>query len=97
MTPTTQILLAMSAMASFGVALFYLRFRLQTGDRFFTWFAIAFALLGANWLLLAVLNPRDDVRHLVYVLRLAAFLGILWAAIDKNRAGRGGGPESGGP
>jgi hypothetical protein len=87
MNDLTQVLSAMSAIAALGVALFYLRFRIQTGDRFFTWFALAFAMLGVNWFLLAVLNPADDVRHLVYVLRLGAFVLILWAIIDKNRAG----------
>ena len=87
MNDLTQVLSAMSAMAALGVALFYVRFRVQTGDRFFTWFSLAFALLGANWFLLAVLSPRDDVRHLVYLLRLGAFLMILWAVVDKNRTG----------
>ena len=60
----------------------------RTGDRFFLLFALAFALLSAErWGLLFV-RPDHELRHSVYLLRLAAFSLILIAVIDKNRSSR---------
>ena len=36
--------------------------------------------------LLAALNPEHESRHLIYLLRLAAFVVIIIGIIDKNRA-----------
>ncbi len=63
-------------------ALFFLRFRRETGDRLFLVFSVAFALLAVQRLALA-LTTRDET--LIYGLRLLAFLLILAAIIDKNR------------
>ena len=79
---------AMTAMAAYGVGAFFIRFWRQTEDRLFALFGLAFALLGANWTILAVYNPREESRHLVYIIRLAAFLVFIAAIIDKNRGGR---------
>jgi|SoiMethySBSTD1v2_1073268.scaffolds.fasta_scaffold413107_3 hypothetical protein len=81
------ILWSMTAMACYGVAVCFARFWRQTTDRLFGLFALAFALLGTNTLLLAAINPAHESRHLVYLLRLAAFLVIIVAVIDKNRSG----------
>jgi Ca2+/Na+ antiporter len=73
---------------SCGVAgLYFLRFWRKTRDRLFVLFAIAFWVLGANWMLLAFIN-QDEVRTWLYVIRLCAFLVILYAILEKNRAGR---------
>jgi hypothetical protein len=66
-------------------ALFFLRFWKATGDRFFSFFAIAFIALGANWALLIGRDPADEYTAYVYLLRLLAFLLIVWAIVDKNR------------
>jgi uncharacterized protein DUF5985 len=79
------ILWSMTAMACFGVAVCFTRFWRQTTDRLFGLFALAFALLGVNILLLAAINPAHESRHLIYLLRLAAFLVIIAAIVDKNR------------
>lgn len=79
------ILWSMTAMAALGVAVLFLRFWRQTGDRLFLLMAVAFALMSANTTLLAAINPSHESRHLIYVLRLAAFLVIAAAIIDKNR------------
>jgi uncharacterized membrane protein len=63
-------------------ALFFLRFRRETGDRLFLVFSIAFALLAVQRLALA-LTTRSET--LIYGLRLLAFVLILAAIIDKNR------------
>ena len=71
-----------------GVAgLFFLRFWRKTRDRLFLIFAIAFWTLGANWLALAF-TKQDEVRTWLYVVRLLAFVFILYGIIDKNRPAR---------
>ena len=68
--------------------LFFLRFWRLSGDRFFSFFAVAFWALGVNWLLLFGRVPEDEYLPYFYLLRLAAFLLILIAIIDKNRRSR---------
>lgn len=79
------ILWSMTAMASLGVAVHFLSFWRRTGDRFFFLLAAAFALMSANTTLLAAINPSHESRHLIYILRLAAFLVIVAGIVDKNR------------
>lgn len=71
----------------FAVAgLFFLRFWRETGDRLFGLFALAFFLLAAGRVVIAA--SRADVgqgEHL-YLIRFAAFMVILLAIWDKNRA-----------
>jgi len=88
MTDWNVILWSMTAMACFGVSVCFLRFWRQTTDRLFGLFALAFALFGVNLLLLAIISRADESRHLIYLIRLAAFLVIMVAIIDKNRARR---------
>ena len=76
-----------TVMASLACALFFLRFWRQSRDRLFAFFALAFAALTANWLLIALFNVPDEARHYFYLLRLAAFLLIIFAIWDKNRKG----------
>jgi hypothetical protein len=66
--------------------MFFWRFFSQTRDRLFAMFALAFWTLAMHWVCLAVVMPQDDTRHYFYVLRLAAFLLIVAAIIDKNRS-----------
>jgi hypothetical protein len=49
-------------------------------------FAFAFWTLSLHWIGLAVVMPHDETRPYFFVLRLIAFLLILVAVIDKNRA-----------
>jgi hypothetical protein len=75
------------AMASFVVALFFLRFWRQTADRFFLIFAAAFTLDAATRFALALTHPSDETEPLFYVARLVTFGLIIVAIIDKNRPG----------
>ena len=77
-----------SFVAAAAVALFFVRFWRQSGDRFFGVFALAFAVFAVNRLVLTVLDSDDESRDWVYVARLAAFLLILAAIVDKNRPRR---------
>jgi hypothetical protein len=63
---------------------FFLRFWRKTRDRLFAIFAIAFWLLGLNWLMLAFISA-DEVQSAIYIIRLLAFILILAGIIDKNR------------
>jgi uncharacterized membrane protein HdeD (DUF308 family) len=69
------------------VGLFFLRFWTETGDRLFGIFAIAFWMLGVQRLLLALQLDPTEGHVWVYLLRLLAFVLILAAIVDKNRAG----------
>lgn len=66
------------------VALFFLRFHRETGDRLFAIFATAFFLLAAQRYALFYYGEMASVW--LYSLRLGAFLLILFAIIDKNRS-----------
>ena len=66
-------------------ALFFLRFRRETGDRLFLAFSVAFAILAVQRVALALVPGSERSDTLIYCLRLFAFLLILAAIIDKNR------------
>ena len=75
-------------MGSAVVALYFMRYWRQTHDRLFAWFAAAFVTMGLNSLGLAVVNPNNESRHLLYLLRLMAFILILIGIAAKNRRDR---------
>lgn len=65
------------------VALFFLRFRLESGDRLFSIFSAAFLLLAVQRF--ALFYYGNEAGLWLYTLRLLAFALILFAVIDKNR------------
>lgn len=67
--------------------LFFLRFWRETRDRLFGIFAGAFWLLALQRLLLALFQNPDNEQIWLYGIRLLAFVLILFAIVDKNRAG----------
>ena len=80
-----QFLLGANVMGCLGIGIFFLRFWRKTHDRLFAHFAAAFWLLGLNWLLLSFIQ-QDEARTILYLIRLLAFVLILFAIWDKNRA-----------
>jgi len=80
------MLLGAIAMACFTASLFFLRFWKTTRDRFFLFFAISFSIEGLGRMLQGLVSYSNEQEPLVYVLRLIAFVVILFAIIDKNRA-----------
>ncbi|GEN05845.1 hypothetical protein SAMN05443572_101608 [Myxococcus fulvus] len=78
------------AMAWLACALFFLRFWRQSHDRLFAFFALSFAVLGVNSVVAGLIDVQDERRYYIYVARLVAFLIILYAIWDKNRASRRG-------
>jgi uncharacterized protein DUF5985 len=69
------------------IALIFLRYWRRSHDRLFGFFAIAFAVMALNWIGLAFIDPGVELRHALYLLRLAAFVIIIIGIIDKNRRG----------
>jgi hypothetical protein len=68
--------------------LFFLRFWKETADRLFLIFALAFWMLAVQRGLLSVLAGDPRVHTLLYLIRLLAFVSIILAILDKNRAAR---------
>ncbi|HYC93477.1 MAG TPA: DUF5985 family protein [Thermoanaerobaculia bacterium] len=67
------------------IGLFFLRFWMVSRDRLFAMFAAAFWILGIQRLLLAVTRTIFEDQAIFYTLRLAAFVIIIIAIVDKNR------------
>jgi hypothetical protein len=82
---TLEFLWGATAFGACVASLVFLRFWSMTRERLFAFFAAAFALLAINWTLLAALNPERESRHLIYLVRLGAFLLMVGAIVDKNR------------
>jgi hypothetical protein len=68
-----------------AIGLFFLKFWRKTRDRLFLWFAVAFWMLAAERSVGPVFHIPSDSGVFAYLTRLAAFLTILVAIIDKNR------------
>jgi uncharacterized membrane protein HdeD (DUF308 family) len=73
------------ATGSLVAALFFLRFRRATHDRFFLLFALSFALEGINRVLLWVFVGPNEDAPVYYLIRLVAYGLILAAIVQKNR------------
>ena len=71
-------------LASFSIAIFFLRYWRDTGDRLFAVLGAAFTLYGGNRIALFVLDETSEARVWPYALRAATFLMIMGAVIDKN-------------
>jgi hypothetical protein len=72
--------------ASLAAGVFFLRLWRETRDRFFALFGLAFWMLALNRVILNWAAPADEHQHYFYLLRLLAFLLIIAAIVDKNRA-----------
>ena len=79
----------LSCAVAFGYAvcaLFFLRFWRRTRDELFIAFGLAFMLLGIGQAVLALANIPTEERGSLYLIRLLAFVIILFAIFRKNRA-----------
>lgn len=81
-----QMLLGAIAMSCLTVSLFFLRFWRTTHDRFFLYFAASFLLEAIGRILQVVITYPSEEEPLFYLTRLAGFVLIVFAIIDKNRA-----------
>lgn len=86
---TLLAFLAGAATMGFAMAaLFFLRFWRDTRDGLFLSFAIAFLLLAIVQAILTLAGIPLEERSWVYLIRLAAFVLILFAIVRKNLAAR---------
>ena len=69
-------------------ALMFLKFWRRTREGLFLAFSGSFLLLGVTQALLSLGGFVDEQRSWLYLLRLAAFLLILFALFLQNRRGR---------
>jgi hypothetical protein len=81
-----QMLWGASAALSVVAAVHFFKFWKRTRDSLFLALAAGFATLGLHWAALGVLNPGDETRHYLYVLRFAAFALIIAGVVNKNRS-----------
>lgn len=66
--------------------LYFLKFWKGTSDRLFLIFGTAFWLLALQRMLLSLLAGVPAAHIYLYVVRLLAFVVIIAAIVDKNRA-----------
>ena len=64
---------------------FFLRFWRRSGDALFAVFAISFWLMALNQAIVALARIPREEQSPAYLLRLAAFLLIIFAIWRKNR------------
>ena len=76
---------AFSAAGALVAGLLFFRFWRDARDRLFAFFGAAFLLLAVSWALLGLFSPTEETRPYIYAIRLAAFLLIIAAIVDKNR------------
>jgi hypothetical protein len=67
------------------IALFFIRFWKRTRDRLFLFFAGAFVFLMIERIMRAVMAAQTEWAPYIYTMRLAAFILIIVAVVDKNR------------
>jgi hypothetical protein len=73
-----------SATASILAAILFLRFWRETEDRLFACLSLGFGLLAVNWAALSLLSVPAETRHVIYLVRLAAFVAVLGGIVDKH-------------
>ncbi|HYF23318.1 MAG TPA: DUF5985 family protein [Caulobacteraceae bacterium] len=94
MTPSLEIYSFVGGLIAMGYAVagvFFLRFWSRTRDGLFLAFAVAFWLMALNQALVVILNIPREEQSWIYLLRLAAFVLIIFAILKKNLGGRSGG------
>lgn len=73
-------------MGSLVAGMFFLKFWKSTHDRLFLIFALAFAVLAFERMVLVLGSDPSEANPAVYLFRLSAFLLIMAGIWDKNRS-----------
>lgn len=71
--------------ACLAIALYFARFHRKTKDPLFVYFAIAFAILGIERMLLVSLDRTAEYAPYIYLVRLTAYIFIILAIVNRNR------------
>ena len=82
----TDLLSGMLTAGYLIAGLHFLKFHHRSRDRLFLIFALAFWMLAAQRAALSVLPDVSAASMYLYSMRVAAFLLIIAAIIDKNRS-----------
>lgn len=85
MLNSTLLLQGMLAMGFTVAGLFFLKFWHASNDRLFGAFALAFFIFAAERIALGIVGIGSPMAENLFVVRLAGFVLILAAIIDKNR------------
>jgi hypothetical protein len=80
-----QFLNGAAMMSLLVIACFLLRFWKRTRDRLFLFFSAAFMILMIERIVRAVMLVETEWAPFVYTIRLAGFVMIIAAVVDKNR------------
>ena len=80
----TDLLTGAICMSSLVIALFFLRFWRNSGDRFFLYFALSFFIEGLHRLYSALNDAGGEDSPMHYRIRLLAYGLILGAILEKN-------------
>lgn len=67
------------------IAIFFLRFWSEKRDALFFFFALAFALMAVSTFVVVWVGRIADFAPVAYVLRLLAYVLIIFAIVNKNR------------
>jgi len=89
MKDVADVLAGAAAMASFAVALFFLKFWRRTRDSLFLLFAAAFAIDAVGRVALTVVQVSDTAEPIYFLPRLVMFSMIAIAIVTKNTPGKG--------
>ena len=79
----------LSGAACFGflvAGLFFLRFWHRSHDRLFATFSISFFMMALERILVLRFTPESEIHSMIYLIRLLAFILIMSAVAEKNRA-----------
>jgi hypothetical protein len=68
-----------------AIGMFFFRFWRKNSDQLFLFFGAAFWLLAVERFLLLLIDPHSEFQPYIYIVRLVAFLLILFAIYNKNR------------
>jgi len=74
-----------AALGFFACGLFFLRFWRRTHEQLFLAFALSFTLFGIGQTVIALAQVPTEEKGALYLIRLLAFLLILFAIYRKNR------------
>lgn len=80
----SQMIMGATAAGSAVIGIFFYRFWRHTHDRFFLLFSLAFWIFALSRVAMGTMPYDDEDRYLLYVVRLAATVLIIFAIVDKN-------------
>jgi hypothetical protein len=76
------------AISCFLASLFFLRFWRHSRERLFIYFALSFLLLGINRMTLVYVPESLEPYTWLYLVRLLAFVVLLFGIVAANRQGK---------